>query len=263
MPDALPFVSSPDLTAELRGPVLWLTITREERRNAMSHSVLAGLSQAIGQAQSDRSVRAIVVTGAGSKAFCAGADLQNAQAFTTDYSEPHGHLAQLLRVAKSSYVPLIARVNGACMAGGMGLLAMCDLAVASSHAVFGLPEVKVGVFPAQVLSVLQHLVPRRTLVEMCITGEPISSAQALEYGLVNYVDDDVDAKLDWLLERMLNKSPAAVRRGLYTMKKIETMAFEESMAFTESQIALFTLTDDAREGQKAFQEKRQPVWAGK
>ena len=264
MTDAAPsYVSSPDLTVELRGPVLWLTITREERRNAMSHGVLAGMAQAISQAQADRSVRAIVVTGTGSKAFCAGADLQSAQAFTTDYSEPHGHLAQLLRVAKASYVPLIARVNGACMAGGMGLLSMCDLAVASSHAVFGLPEVKVGVFPAQVLSVLQHLIPRRTLVEMCITGEPISSAQALAYGLVNYVDDDLDAKLDWLLSRMLDKSPAAVRRGLYTMKKVEAMAFEESMAFTESQIALFTLTDDAREGQKAFQEKRKPVWAGK
>jgi enoyl-CoA hydratase/carnithine racemase len=262
MSEPLAFASSPELAVELRGPVLWLTITREERRNAMSHGVLAGMAQAITQAQSDRSVRAIVVTGAGSKAFCAGADLQSAQAFTTDYSEPHGHLAQLLRVAKASYVPLIARVNGACMAGGMGLLAMCDLAVASSHAVFGLPEVKVGVFPAQVLSVLQHLIPRRTLVEMCITGEPISSAQALEYGLVNYVDEDVDAKLAWLLARMLDKSPAAVRRGLYTMKKVEAMAFEESMAFTESQIALFTLTDDAREGQKAFQEKRKPVWAG-
>jgi len=262
MSEPLAFASSPELAVELRGPVLWLTITREERRNAMSHGVLAGMAQAISQAQHKRSVRAIVVTGAGSKAFCAGADLQSAHAFTTDYSEPHGHLAQLLRVAKASYVPLIARVNGACMAGGMGLLAMCDLAVASSHAVFGLPEVKVGVFPAQVLSVLQHLIPRRTLVEMCITGEPITSAQALEYSLVNYVDQDVDAKLDWLLARMLDKSPAAVRRGLYTMKKVETMAFEESMAFTESQIALFTLTDDAREGQKAFQEKRKPVWAG-
>jgi enoyl-CoA hydratase/carnithine racemase len=263
MSEPLAFASSPELAVEMRGPVLWLTISREERRNAMSHGVLAGMAQAIAQAQSDRSVRAIVVTGAGSKAFCAGADLQSAQAFTTDYSEPHGHLAQLLRVAKASYVPLIARVNGACMAGGMGLLAMCDMAVACSHAVFGLPEVKVGVFPAQVLSVLQHLIPRRTLVEMCITGEPISSAQALEYGLVNYVDEDVDAKLAWLLARMLDKSPAAVRRGLYTMKKVEAMAFEESMAFTESQIALFTLTDDAREGQKAFQEKRKPVWAGR
>ncbi len=256
------FTSTPELSVEQRGPVLWLTITREERRNAMSHGVLAGMAQAIQAAQGERSIRAIVVTGAGSKAFCAGADLQSANAFTTDYSEPHGHLAQLLRVAKASTIPLVARVNGACMAGGMGLMSMCDMAVASSHAIFGLPEVKVGVFPAQVLAVLQHLIPRRVLVEMCITGEPLTSAQALQYGLVNHVDDDVDAKLQWLLDRLLDKSPAAIRRGLYTMKKIEAMAFEESMSFTESQIALFTLTEDAKEGQKAFQEKRKPQWAG-
>ena len=257
-----PFESTPELSVTQHGSVLWLTITREERRNAMSHGVLASMAQAIAAAQTRRDVRAIVITGAGSKAFCAGADLQSANAFTTDYSEPHGHLAQLLRVAKASHVPLIARVNGACMAGGMGLLSMCDMAVAARHAIFGLPEVKVGVFPAQVLSVLQHLIPRRKLAEMCLTGEPISSAQALEYKLVNYVDDDVDAKLQWLLDRLLDKSPAAIRRGLYTMKKAEAMPFEESMAFTESQIALFTLTDDAKEGQLAFQEKRKPVWKG-
>jgi len=246
-----------------RGSCLWLTITREERRNAMSHGVLATMAQAIAAAQGHRDLRAIVVTGAGAKAFCAGADLQSANAFVTDYSEPQGHLAQVLRAARASHIPLIARINGACMAGGMGLMSMCDMAVAARHAVFGLPEVKLGLFPAQVLSVLQHLIPRRVLVEMCITGEPISSAQALEYGLVNYVDDDVDAKLDWLLERMLDKSPAAIRRGLYTLKKMEAMAFEESMSFTESQIALFTLTEDAREGQAAFQEKRKPTWTGK
>ena len=255
--------STPELAVEQRGPVLWLTISREERRNAMSHAVLASMTQAISAAQTERAIRAIVITGAGSKAFCAGADLQSAQAFTTDYSEPHGHLAQLLRVARASYVPLIARVNGACMAGGMGLMSMCDMAVAARHAIFGLPEVKVGVFPAQVLSVLQHLIPRRILSEMCLTGEPITAAQALEVGLVNYVDDDVDLKLQWLLERLLDKSPAAIRRGLYTLKKVESMAFEESMSFTESQIALFTLTEDAREGQQAFQEKRKPHWAGR
>ncbi len=257
------FSSTTELSVEQRGPVLWLTITREERRNAMSHGVLARMTQAINEAQGQRDVRAIVVTGAGSKAFCAGADLQAAQAFTTDYSEPHGHLAQLLRAARASYVPLIARVNGACMAGGMGLMSMCDMAVAARHAIFGLPEVKVGVFPAQVLSVLQHLIPRRLLSEMCLSGEPITSAQALEAGLVNYVDDDVDAKLQWLLDRLLDKSPAAIRRGLYTLKSVQSMAFEESVAFTESQIALFTLTEDAREGQQAFQDKRKPNWAGR
>ena len=252
-----------ELLIEQRGPALWLTINREGRRNAVSHGVLAAMAQAIASAEQQRDIRAIVITGAGAKAFCAGADLQADQAFTTDYSEPHGHVARVLRAAKASNVPLIARVNGACMAGGMGLLAMCDLAVAARHAVFGLPEVKVGVFPAQVLSVLQHLIPRRKLAELCLTGEPLDSAQALEFGLVNYVDDDVDARLHWLLARLLDKSPAAIRRGLYTMKKIEAMAFEEAMSFTESQIALFTLTEDAKEGQQAFKEKRPPNWPGR
>jgi enoyl-CoA hydratase/carnithine racemase len=254
--------TNPELGLEVRAGALWLTIQREERRNALSHSVLATMTEAITRAGGDRSLRAIVVTGAGSKAFCAGADLQSARAFTLDYSEPYGHLAQLLRASKACNLPLIARVNGACMAGGMGLLAMCDMAVAATHATFGLPEVKVGVFPAQVLSVLQHLVPRRRLAEMCITGEPVTSQQALEWGLVNYVDDDVDARLDWLLARIADKSPAAIRRGLYTMKRIESMAFEESMSFTESQIALFTLTGDAKEGQLAFREKRTAKWTG-
>jgi enoyl-CoA hydratase/carnithine racemase len=100
---------------------------------------------------------------------------------------------------------------------------------------------------------------------MCLTGEPLTSAQALDIGLINYVssDEGLDAKLQWLLDRMLDKSPAAIRRGLYTMKKIEAMSFEEAMSFTESQIALFTLTEDAKEGQKAFQEKRKPVWTGR
>jgi enoyl-CoA hydratase/carnithine racemase len=254
-----------ELWVEQRGSVLWLTINREARRNAMSHNVLAGMQQAIDAAQTNREILAIVVTGGGTKAFCAGADLQSAQAFTTDYSDPTGHLARLLRSAKSSHIPLIARVNGACMAGGMGLLAMCDMAVSTPEAVFGLPEVKVGVFPAQVLAVLQHLIPRRKLAEMCLTGEPLTSTQALDIGLINYVSSDeaLDVKLQWLLDRLLDKSPAAIRRGLYTMKKIEAMSFEEAMAFTESQIALFTLTEDAKEGQKAFQEKRKPVWTGR
>jgi enoyl-CoA hydratase/carnithine racemase len=261
MTDSAP-ATHDELLIEQRGVVLWLTIHREARRNAMNHGVMAALTQAITEAQHRSAVRAIVVTGAGEKAFCAGADLQADKTFTTDYSDPTGHLAQVFRAAKASQVPLIARVNGTCMAGGMGLLAMCDMAVAARHALFGLPEVKVGVFPAQVLSVLQHLIPRRQLAELCLTGEPIDAEQALAMGLVNYVDDDVDARLHWLLARLLDKSPAAIRRGLYTMKKIETMAFEESMSFTESQIALFTLTEDAKEGQQAFKEKRKPQWRG-
>ena len=252
----------PELLEEMRGPVMWLTINREERRNAISAAVLAGLSDALACANKDRGVRAIVITGAGTRAFCAGADLQSGKSFKFDYSEPHVGFANLFRQAKQSVVPLIARVNGACMAGGMGIMGMCDMVVASEQAIFGLPEVKVGLFPAQVLSVLGQLIPRRVLAEMCLTGEPLSATQALDYSLINYVSDDLDGKLQWLLQRLLDKSPAAIRRGLYTMKKIEAMSFEESMAFTESQIGLFALTEDAAEGQLAFREKRKPVWSG-
>ncbi len=252
-----------ELLEEQRGAVLWLTINREERRNAINAGVMQGLSAAMTRANQDRSIRAVVITGAGDRAFCAGADLQSGTSFKFDYSEPHAGFANLFRQARQSAVPLIARVNGACMAGGMGIMGMCHMAVATPKAIFGLPEVKIGLFPAQVLSVLDKLLPRRVLSEMCITGEPITAAQALEFGLINHVREDLDAGIDWLLGRLLDKSPSAIRRGLYTMTAIEQMAFEESISFTESQIALFALTEDAAEGQLAFREKRKPNWTGK
>ena len=252
-----------ELLEEMRGPVMWLTINREQRRNALSPGVLAGMSGALARANQDRAVRAVVITGAGTRAFCAGADLQSGKSFKFDYSEPYVGFANLFRQARQSTVPLIARINGACMAGGMGIMGMCDMVVSSPTAIFGLPEVKVGLFPAQVLSVIGNLLPRRVLAEMCLTGEPLTAEQARQYDLINLISEDLDAGVEWLLGRMLDKSPAAIRRGLYTMKKIETMAFEESMAFTESQIGLFALTEDAAEGQLAFREKRKPVWPGK
>lgn len=253
----------PELLQRQQDGVLWLTINRPERRNAISPGVLAGLIEALTRANADREVRAIVLTGAGDKAFCAGADLATGQSFKFDYSEPTQGIANLFRLSRQLNVPLVARVNGACMAGGMGLMAMCDMVVAAPHAIFGLPEVKVGVFPAQVLSVLNGLIGPRALNELCITGEPVTAQEALQLGLINRVADDLDAGVQALLDRFLDKSPAAIRRGLYLMKRIGAMSFEESMAFTESQIGLFALTEDAAEGQAAFREKRKPKWSGR
>ena len=252
---------SEELLADVRGGVMRLTINREARRNALNKAVIDGIAAGFTTASEDKSIRAIVITGAGSQAFCAGADLQG-DSFKMTTAEPTLGFANLMRQARRLNVPLIARVNGACMAGGMGLLALCDLAVAAEGAKFGLPEVKVGVFPSQVLTVLQHLVGRRNLAELCITGEPITAAEAREMGLINHVTPDLDAKLDWLLARVLDKSPTAIRRCLYTMKHIQSMAFEESMAFTESQIVLTSMSDDAKEGTAAFREKRKPQWPG-
>jgi enoyl-CoA hydratase/carnithine racemase len=241
---------------------LVLTIDRPERRNALNAAVIHALQEALDQVKSDDTIRAVVLTGAGDEAFCAGADL-GADAFAFDYATPTIAYADLLRTARKVNVPLVARVNGACMAGGMGLLAMCDLAVATRHAIFGLPEAKVGVFPMQVLAVLQAQVPQRFLTQLCLTGNPIDAAQAREIGLVNEVADDLDGVLERLLSRLEANSPTALRRGLFAMKAMRSMSFDEAIAYGEGQIGLLAMTQDAREGIAAFKDKRRPQWTGK
>ena len=148
-------------------------------------------------AHDDAQVRVIVLTGAGDKAFCAGADLQNTGgAFAQDFSRPNVDFADLLRLSQNATKPAIARVNGVCMAGGMGLLCMTDMAVAADHVIFGLPEVKVGVFPMQVMSLLQSIAPRRLVNEWALTGEPFDAKTAQAAGLLNYVvpQAELDAK---------------------------------------------------------------------
>lgn len=251
---------------EQRGHVLWITINRPELRNAINEDVIAGISRGLSQAAASPDVRAVVLTGAGERAFCAGADLSpQSSIFDFDYSAPRTGYADLLRQATECTLPLIARVNGACMAGGMGLLSMCDLAVAASNVKFGLPEVKVGMFAMQVASVMQHLIPRRKFAEMCITGEPLTAREALEIDLVNYVVEpaELDAKVDWLLARIIDKSPTAIRRGKHALRAIEDMTFHQSIAYMEAQLGSLRLTQDAREGLDAFKEKRQPRWTGK
>jgi enoyl-CoA hydratase/carnithine racemase len=250
------------LTSSREGGRLVLTIARPERRNALNAEVIAGLRQAIEGARSDDSLRVVVLTGAGNEAFCAGADLAG-DSFAFDHATPTLAYADLLRSARALHLPLVARVNGACMAGGMGLLAMCDLAVAARHASFGLPEAKVGVFPMQVLALLQSQVPQRFLAQLCLTGDPIDAQRAREIGLVNEVADDLDEVLERLLARLAGNSPTALRRGLYAMKAMRSMAFDEAIAFAEGQIGLLAMTEDAREGLAAFQAKRRPQWTGR
>jgi enoyl-CoA hydratase/carnithine racemase len=251
---------------EKRGQAYWITINRPEKRNALNGEVIAGLVRGYREAHDDHDVRVIVVTGAGDKAFCAGADLQNSgAAFAFDFSRPNGDYADLLRLAQNSTKPAIARVGGVCMAGGMGLLCMTDMAVAAESVIFGLPEVKVGVFPMQVLSVLQTLAPPRLINEWALTGEPFDAKAALAAGLLNYVVPaaELDARVDWLIGRLVDKSPTAIRRGKYAMRAIGSMSFDQSIAYTESQIALLAMTEDAKEGLKAFSEKRKPKWTGR
>jgi len=248
-----------------RGHAFWITINRPDKRNAINAEVIAGIRDGYRAAHAHPEMRAIVLTAAGEKAFCAGGDLQPGKGFTFDLSKPNIDYADLIREAQNATLPAIARINGICMAGGMGLLCMTDLAVAADHVQFGLPEVKVGVFPMQVMSLLQNLAPRRKVREWALSGDPFGAAEALQAGLLSHVAPaaELDAKVDWLLARIVDKSPTAIRRGKYAMRAIESMSFDQAIAYTESQIALLAMTEDAKEGLASFNEKRKPVWTGR
>jgi methylglutaconyl-CoA hydratase len=248
---------------ELKGPVLYLTLNRPEKRNAINDASILALTQAFDEASQDPQIRAIVLTGTGDKAFCSGADLGGG-VFDFDYSQPISNYANLLRAGRRANVPVIGRINGFCLAGGMGLLAICDMAVAASTAKFGLPEVKVGLFPMQVAALLQSMLPARKFAEMCYTGEMLTADEALACDLVNYVAQPgkLDETTDWLIERIVSKSPTAIRRGKYALSATSGMSFEQSIAFLESQIGLMPQTNDAKEGLTAFTEKRPPNWSG-
>lgn len=253
------------IVREMRGDALWLRINRPTARNAINDLVIEGLWRGLDEALA-AGAKVVVVTGTGDRAFCAGGDLKpGATSFQFDHSRNGTAYANLFRRVVNFDLPLVARVNGACMAGGMGLMAMCDMVVAADTAIFGLPEVKVGLFPMQVASVLQHLMPARLFREMCLTGEPIGAARAQAADLVNYVVPaaELDQKTGWLIERLADKSPTAIRRGRYALAAIADMTFEQSISFTEAQVGPLLLTEDAQEGFAAFNEKRPPRWTGR
>jgi enoyl-CoA hydratase/carnithine racemase len=254
------------ILTESKDGVFRLTLNRPEVRNALNDQVMGEIADAMVEAQRDPANRVIVLTGAGDKAFCAGGDLKpGAKTFGFDHSNPRSTMANMFRVVKECGLPIVARVNGHCMAGGMGIVAMCDMTVASSKALFGMPEVKIGLFPMQIAVHLTRLMNRRTFDEMCFTGEPISADEARAAGLVNYVvePEELDAKVDWLVARMLDKSPTAIRRGKYALRASQDMGWEQALAYMENQIMSLALTEDAAEGLAAFNEKRKPVWTGR
>lgn len=250
---------------EKRHTSWWITLNRPEKRNALNADVLAGISAGLTRATEDPEARAIVLTAAGEKAFCAGGDLAPGGGFGFDFAQPQTPYGNLLRQARACPLPIIVAVNGACLAGGMGLLAMADLAIAADHARFGLPEARMGLFPMQVLSLLNTLVAPRILQQWVLTGETFSAGEAHAAGLLNAVvpRDQLPASVETLLARLSACSPAALRRGKYAMRALQGMSFEQAISFAEGQLGLMTLTEDAREGFAAFNEARPPKFSGK
>ena len=255
------------LQVEFRGAACRITINRPDSRNALNGYVIDGIRAGIGTASMRKGCRVIVLTGASDKAFCAGADLgRNARGSALSVSASGGRsaMAALLREMHESPLPIIARVNGHALAGGFGLACACDLIVAVENAKLGLPETKVGIAPVVILPPLQRAVPRALLREMILTGEPITAKEALARGVVNYVTSakKLDERVDWLVQRIAATSPMGLRFAKQALRDMDRLDVRKALVYGERLLPKMTGTPDAREGMRAFQERRKPMFSG-
>jgi len=249
-----------------RDAVATITINRPDNRNALSTETVADLREALEHARGDPQIRVIVITGAG-KVFCAGADLNSFRSEQPDLDRyfQRRDLADLFLAMTELGKPTLARVNGHALAGGFGLVAACDLAIAASDAQFGMPEVNVGVFPMMIMAIVFRNVPRKAGMELMLTGKRIDAAEAARIGLINrhVPPAQLDAEVDTLAGDLAKKSPIGMRLGLEAFYRMQDMSFPSAIAYLQDQLALLGLSDDLKEGVTAFFEKREPRFTGK
>ncbi|QCM12284.1 enoyl-CoA hydratase [Agrobacterium tumefaciens] len=252
-----------ELLSEKRKDVLWLTLNRPDVHNAMNAAMTDALTHAIRTASSDGSLRAVVITAAGDRSFCSGADLKESAGgmfLSRDGTNP---IADVIRAIETCGKIVIARINGRVLAGGLGLVAACDLAYAADQAQFGLPEVRVGLFPAMVAATLLVKIPLSRLHEMAYLGQPITAAEAERIGLINRAvpSAELDGVIEDVLSRLRQNAPDAIAAGKAALLAMRDMPASERLAFAESVIAKISGSDEAREGRDAFAGKRPPIWA--
>ncbi|WP_374630733.1 enoyl-CoA hydratase-related protein [Ferrovibrio sp.] len=249
------------------GAVQRIEINRPERRNALNAAVVQGIGDGIRKAQADAEIRVIVLTGSGDKAFCAGGDLAPAAdgaPFTVDPAHPRNPVVDLFKLMEQCDLPIIARVNGHALAGGFGLVCACDMAIASDAATFGVPESKIGLFPMMIMPYMLRVMPLRRFMELCMTGEPISAARAMDWGIVNETvpADQLDARVDALTALLAQRSPSAIRLGKQGFHAMRDMAVLQALEYAQLMLPMMARTEDAKEGMRAFQEKRAPDFKG-
>jgi enoyl-CoA hydratase/carnithine racemase len=241
-----------------------ITLANAARRNAIGPVMANELLHALDGAQRDDAVRVVVLTGEG-KAFCAGGDFGEMQAGATSRLAHKGDYADVLLALWRSDKPVIAKVNGHAMGGGLGLVAASTFAVASSEAMLGTPEIDVGLFPMMIMAILTRLVPRRRLVQMMLLAEKMTAQEAVSCGLLNSAvpPEALDDAVGVLAGRLASKSPLTMRLGLRAIAAQEDLDVERALPMLRDRLAECLTTADAREGLTAFLEKRPPVWTGK
>jgi enoyl-CoA hydratase/carnithine racemase len=248
------------------GHVATMMLNRPEQRNPLSATMLRDLASAFRWCQQESDVRVVVLTGAGDRAFCAGADL----------SSFDGEMSQLERFrSRDLFVnlfilmaelgkPIVGRINGHALAGGFGLACACDILVAVDTATFGLPEINVGIWPMMIQAILSRNIPRKVLLEMEMLGDRWTAMQLQSVGVINRVvsHDHLDPTVNEIAEQLAKKSPVAMRLGRDSFYRQQDMDFRAAFHYLHGQFLLVSQTEDSKEGVKAFFEKREPDFKG-
>jgi enoyl-CoA hydratase/carnithine racemase len=248
------------------GHIATVTLNRPEQRNPLSATMLRDLTSAFQWCRAEPEVRVVVLTGAG-RVFCAGADLSSFDGQMTGLERFRSRdlFVDLFLLMAELGKPIVGRINGHALAGGLGLACSCDMLVAVDTATFGTPEINVGIWPMMIQAILSRTIPRKVLLEMEMLGDRWTATQLQSVGVINRVvtHDLLDSTVDEIAQSLAKKSPVAMRLGRDSFYRQQDMDFRAALHYLHGQFLLVSQTEDSREGIKAFFEKREPDFKGK
>lgn len=251
------------LRVEERGTALWLTLDGEANRNALDDGIVVELTAALNSAATRPGIRSVVLTGAGDKVFCAGGNLKaDSGPFVPDPNRAQHPLKAMFAALQHCPLPIVARINGAAVGGGLGLACACDFAIATETAIFATPEVKVGLFPLFILAPMFQTMPRRAVHDLAFTGRRIDVNEAKALGIINDFAPaaELDTRVNAICETLGQHSRTSYAFGRAALNTMSSLSYDESLEYAQRMLILLAQTDDAREGINAFRESRKPVW---
>jgi len=248
------------------GHIATVTLNRPEQRNPLSATMLRDLAAALRWCRQETDVRVVVLTGAG-RVFCAGADLSSFDGEMTGLERYRSRdlFVELFILMAELGKPIVGRINGHALAGGLGLACSCDILVSIDTATFGTPEINVGIWPMMIQAILSRNIPRKVLLEMEMLGDRWTAIQLQSLGVINRVvaHDQLDATVNEIAKQLARKSPIAMRLGRDSFYRQEDMDFRAALHYLHGQFLLVSQTEDSKEGIKAFFEKREPDFKGR